>query len=507
MSLHQLANQMKKKGRGSDTMLVHMSPREVGGLQQLAKAKGGSLTINPSTGLPEAGFLEDILPVVAAAAATYFTGGAAAAALGPAGFGLGATTAGILGGAGAGALIGGASSAIQGGDFGQGALMGGVGGALGGAMGAFPTGAEGAGSAGAGLNPNVAGGAPGLSAAAPAAPTAANAPLAQATTVGVNPIGINPSTGMGIDPLKASVIPPEGIVPASYGVTGNAPTSTLTPFANQVNTTLPGQALPGQSQVAGLTAQAPVQAPAPQAGGGDGISGWWAKQSPWEKAGISTAGALGLAALNAPPSTLPTNDEEDSVLKRISPNFRAQQPVRPNPYYRAQYPVYASGGIVALAAGGPLENLSNTDMGKGMYPQGMIDRSYYATPSQMPSGMKTVSAYDANINPMFGTPQSMSGGGGIADLGSYSDGGRLLKGPGDGMSDNIPAVIGKKQPARLADGEFVIPADVVSGLGNGSTNAGAKKLYAMMDKVRTARTGKKKQAPAVNTDRFIPRMA
>jgi hypothetical protein len=72
--------------------------------------------------------------------------------------------------------------------------------------------------------------------------------------------------------------------------------------------------------------------------------------------------------------------------------------------------------------------------------------------------------------------------GGIASLGSYSDGGRLLRGPGDGVSDSIPAVIGDKQPAYLADGEFVLPARIVSELGNGSTEAGAKKLYAMMDR-------------------------
>ena len=90
-------------------------------------------------------------------------------------------------------------------------------------------------------------------------------------------------------------------------------------------------------------------------------------------------------------------------------------------------------------------------------------------------------------------------------LGSYSDGGRLLKGPGDGMSDNIPAKIGKKQPARLADGEFVVPADVVSGIGNGSTDAGARKLYAMMDKVRHARTGSKKQGKEINPDKYMPR--
>jgi hypothetical protein len=72
------------------------------------------------------------------------------------------------------------------------------------------------------------------------------------------------------------------------------------------------------------------------------------------------------------------------------------------------------------------------------------------------------------------------------------------------MSDSIPAKIGTKQPARLADGEFVIPADVVSHLGNGSTDAGSKRLYAMMAKIRSARTGKKKQAPAVNVNKFLP---
>ena len=96
-------------------------------------------------------------------------------------------------------------------------------------------------------------------------------------------------------------------------------------------------------------------------------------------------------------------------------------------------------------------------------------------------------------------------GGGVGHLGGYAAGGnpRLLKGPGDGMSDNIPATIGGKQPARLADGEFVVPADVVSHLGNGSTDAGAKHLYNMMDKVRKARTGNKKQGKQIKADKFL----
>jgi hypothetical protein len=92
---------------------------------------------------------------------------------------------------------------------------------------------------------------------------------------------------------------------------------------------------------------------------------------------------------------------------------------------------------------------------------------------------------------------------------NFADGGlsnvpRFLSGGGDGMSDSIPATINDRQPARLADGEFVIPADVVSHLGNGSSKAGAKQLYAMMDRVRNKRTGKKKQAPAVNPKRMMP---
>lgn len=93
---------------------------------------------------------------------------------------------------------------------------------------------------------------------------------------------------------------------------------------------------------------------------------------------------------------------------------------------------------------------------------------------------------------------------GTYNLGGYSDGGRLLKGPGDGMSDDIPASIADKQPARLADGEFVVPADVVSHLGNGSTDAGAKHLYSMMDKVRRARTGHTRQGKQIEPEKYLP---
>ncbi len=81
---------------------------------------------------------------------------------------------------------------------------------------------------------------------------------------------------------------------------------------------------------------------------------------------------------------------------------------------------------------------------------------------------------------------------------------RYLRSATDGMADKIPASIDGKDPAALSGGEFVVPADVVSGMGNGNSDAGAKNLYAMMDRVRQARTGTTKQAPAIDPDKMLP---
>jgi hypothetical protein len=119
------------------------------------------------------------------------------------------------------------------------------------------------------------------------------------------------------------------------------------------------------------------------------------------------------------------------------------------------------------------------------------------------------SDYFNNPQPTQEPVKAAAGGmmnGGISTLGSYTHaaGGRMLKGPGDGMSDDIPASIGGKQPARLATDEFVVPADVVSHLGNGSSDAGAKVLYDMMNRVRKARTGNSKQGKKIKPQKFMP---
>jgi hypothetical protein len=175
-----------------------------------------------------------------------------------------------------------------------------------------------------------------------------------------------------------------------------------------------------------------------------------------ENKGLSAAS--GLAGAIGGREELKGPEEYDGPLKRFRFNPETYRPA-----------MYAEGGIANLAGGG-------------------YDRMVGEQPMYMSNMAR----------------------GGISDLGGYSDyarGGRMLKGPGDGMSDSIPASIGGKRPARLATEEFVVPADVVSHLGNGSSDAGAKQLYAMMDKVRQARTGRKSQGKEIDPRKYMPTYA
>jgi hypothetical protein len=139
----------------------------------------------------------------------------------------------------------------------------------------------------------------------------------------------------------------------------------------------------------------------------------------------------------------------------------------------------------------------NRDTGLKLFAQGgVID-----TPQAAPGTMGLGGLYGARDGtPLQNTPLGGYGYGGSV---GYAQGG-MLNGPGDGMSDSIPATIEGRQPARLADGEFVIPADVVSHLGNGSTKAGSQRLYSMLDKVRKARTGNKNQGKQINPNKYMP---
>ena len=491
MSLHTLAKHVQEKGRGKDQMLVHMTPREVQGLQALAKAHGGSLTINPETGLPEAGFLEQVLPIVAMAAATYFTAGAAAPALSAALAGEGALAAGAVT-AGGGALAGGLAGAgvgaigagLQGKDVGKGALYGGLGGAIAGGMGAY------------------------------------GGPESAAVT-GANEAGQSIKAVEGVNSGQQLTDVTKQMANSGYGEAVNAP-MTQQQFADTSAFTGTPQA-PGSVPAGGPSPtinSTPTQAEINQIRGpsSGGEPSYYSKLGSGlgdtaTKGFIQAAPGIGAdIGMNTPNTVMPGTAPYKSA-STLSPDFQGYTPPQPNPYYRAQYTRYAAdGGLMALAPGGSIE-----DKKKKQRAALTADRTMAAmTADQAGLALLNNARYGANMtgaSPVssmsLGDLPSPVGaaGGGLADLGGYSDGGRLLKGPGDGMSDNIPAQIGRKQPARLADGEFVVPADVVSHLGNGSTDAGAKRLYAMMDRARQARTGKKKQAPAVNADKILSRVA
>ena len=223
---------------------------------------------------------------------------------------------------------------------------------------------------------------------------------------------------------------------------------------------------------------------------------------------MSTGGAYPMSQQDTPhyatPSQMPTSAQ--AAMASYEPNT--------NPLTGEQTG-FANGGITRLAAGGapaPIATSTaptiNTPIQTvaGLTGLQQAQKQSQAQPITMDYINSLASQYGVSI-PTVGVKSAAKGGsmGGEYNLGSYSDGGRLLKGPGDGMSDNIPASIADKQPARLADGEFVVSADVVSGLGNGSTDAGAKHLYRMMDNVRKARTGRKSQGKQIKADKYLPK--
>jgi hypothetical protein len=448
----------------------------------------------------------------------------------------------MLIGAAVGATAGGAGAAIQGGDPLKGALTGGAMGAVGGGLGAG-FGAAG-GTAAGGASGATAGGTSGAVAGGTSG-AAAGAAGGAGTGATFGSLGAG-TTGSAVGSLSPTVT---SLAPSTFGSLA-APTAGTT-FGSLAAPTagITSLAVPTGSALAGTGAGA-------VGGTGGALAGNFTGFAPaLSNTGLATIGGTSLlgSMMQAERDRFGVPGEEDYVSTFDPSKFRRSEPTyAPESVYRPEYRDYttaAEGGIMRLANGGPVERMSqmNTAMNPqgGLYPQGMIDKTQYATPTQRPVSaelMMDAPAYERS-NPMLmnegGIAQVLESAkaqglspemyqniygrgnaiiemekrlkegksmasGGISSLGGYSDGGRMLKGPGDGMSDSIPGVIAGKQPARLADGEFVVPADVVSHLGNGSTDAGAKQLYAMMDKVRKARTGKKKQAPAVKANRYMP---
>ena len=251
----------------------------------------------------------------------------------------------------------------------------------------------------------------------------------------------------------------------------------------------------------------------PAATGGEGLS----SLLPTSTAGkVMLGGGLGLAALMNQENKkygVPAVEHYSGPLSKFSYDPMTYKPDIVNPPtnpYRAQY---ASGGSIRHydiggEIGGAINSVGDT-VGSALGGVGNLINNVGQGRVSLADQPQTMSwddpRYKAHMEAMMqGKQPPQYASGGITSLGSYSDGGRMLKGPGDGMSDSIPARIGAKQEARLADGEFVVPADVVSHLGNGSTDAGAKQLYSMMNKVRQARTGRKSQGREISPHKYMP---
>ena len=196
-----------------------------------------------------------------------------------------------------------------------------------------------------------------------------------------------------------------------------------------------------------------------------------------------------IASLNAPAPTAPMN------------NFAQQGSMQGHIYQ----PSYANYGQPSQGIPMPTRGAAIPSQGYAMDPLKMQGSpAYNAYQAAQQAESQRIADYAAQNFGLASGGLSGYANGGMSNLGGYSDGGHLLKGPGDGVSDSIPATIGGKQPARLADGEFVIPARIVSELGNGSTDAGAKRLYAMMDRIKHARKKSKDIAADTKAYKYLP---
>jgi len=567
-------------GRGNDSMLVHMTPREVQGLQGLAMAHGGSLSINPQTGLPEAGILDFVLPV-----AGSFLG------LPP------WLTASLMAG----------KTLIEGGDLGEAALSG---------LTSYSGAKIGEGLSSFGKAPTV--------------PTAELNAVTNAPYTGVfgstGQLGANMGFGSTAtsltDDLASSIGDISTKLPSNVGADALAKTQNFAPdfnfdsayksgidlgnknltnlakqdyFINPTSATpttgirnlsesfaskpigvdIPGATTAGANNfgeisrfgdAVGSAAKDPVGF-ARHIGDGDALYGgakigMYAASpfmedilKPQEYAGYEDPEK---GKYTGPEGQLNLSNRYSTGLKLL-PNLNAKEGGYINGYAtggtvqsggirdlygtpdnpatmssglggfglgrlndlageqartQAQTLGYAEGGETSLN----LDRLPslNVNTGEQVYTNGMTEERQMNPLGQMMYGLTSMGSLKPTIGKdkqtqdffysphiQYGTDPQTQQFRKLMETGKMAKGG-YLNGAGDGMSDSIPATIEGKQPARLADGEFVIPADVVSHLGNGSSKAGSKRLYAMLDKIRHARTGNKKQGKQINPAKYMP---
>lgn len=546
MNTPAVAQNLASRGRGEDKMLVHMTPSEVQGLQALAMAKGGSLTINPETGLPEAGFLSDtfkaLAPTIVGAGAMYLSGGT----IQPWMIGLGA----------------GAFETARTGDLGRG-LMAGLG-AYGGAnlvgglsgFGAAQAGQTGAEQTGQALSGGVdttameaLGG--GMVDPVAAAPDALSTSLSRsgytAGSSGASPFSLaGRASSSTVTPASINVVSSQPAFSAfdpsmvtSAGTTTNPLTGevvgspnlvanldgTVTNYANPYGVGITDKPITAES-IAQTAADrtrlgVPEYAPSFRQNIDTGISRLGEKGGFSEFAKTYPGGKLGMAALIAPPAIksleaagafdqpeLALQEEtdynyegpylpaertarfrgRDAILSGEGREFKFFDDVNPFPNVRTA----ANGGLMSAKMAGGGDIYTNTM-------EYIIPRDEYG--KKIPSS----ELFEEKAEP-FTIPRDEGGNRIPMDLErmiellnarkpkKMAQGGRYLDGPGDGVSDSIPATVDGEQPVLLSEGEYIIPAEVVSAVGNGSSDAGADKFTALVDTImaKTRRVAKGK---------------
>ncbi len=477
MSIRQLSSEVAKRGRNGDTMLIHVNPREVAGLQYLGERYGAKMTINPDTGLPEAFNFMRFMPMIAGAALSPFITPVGAAAV-------------------VGSVEGIRTKSLTGG--------------LKGALGAY---------GGASLASGLAGfGAEGLGASAPGAGVEAGTNVLNA------PGAIIPPTPTA--EITASMAAPEaGLSGTTPALPGGAPVTAPTPAAAPLSNVGPDQAAEmfragqispqtyaqyGQEYARGVSEYNPTT----YSNIGSGVTRAFTDPMAAGKAIIanpmstlSTVGSIALGSQGTPEPYKPPEQETYGSSTKAQPYKRTYRE-NPNPYDSSEFSYFQpnalyvkEGGYIGMQGGGtpPVGMSTGLPDDYKMYMQQLQQLI-----NQKGSALTLPQSATPIAQPRFATagnaPNAYYAPGGITTIQKEGQ----VRGDGDGMEDKVYGNIEGKQKVALSRDEFIVPADVVSGLGNGSSNAGAEKLYKMMDRVRRARTGIKKQGKQIKGDKYVP---
>jgi hypothetical protein len=473
-----MAEQLQSFGRGDDSMLVHMTPGEVNSLQGLAMATGGSLTINPHTGLPEAGWLGKLLPTILGAALAA-TGVGAPLAAGIVGAGQFARTGslkkGLMAGLGA---FGGAGMAG----------MAGVGGKLAGGN-AFGLLSDKAGMFGANMGQGLSQGAN----AAAGIAKLGTAPVENA----INVTGSMPGApaAAALNPVQTHAVMGGNVIGSGTqaAMTGIAPTATTgAQFTGGLGSRF------AQATRAGLPAGTPgfISKAAPMMAGMGALQNISGAMTPSAKGIMGDDGVIDnsyAGPYTAQQRKATFADSTDDILN--SSKERRYFDVDIPEVYDVQGRVVQPGS--STARGTPIfQDVLNPNAKKGQNRYNQILTPYMTSYADGGEVELSDGAFvlDARTVSELGNGSSNAGLEALRRIG-----GRPVEGPGDGVSDSVPARIGRDQPARVARDEAIIPADAVKRIGGGSAKRGADKLYSLMDKAHKARkTAKRGQDTKVS---------